>query len=170
MRLCFRRTGKCHPNQLLQSGLWTYCACIASDALEAWDQKERDGQIAYIEVISQEEMELFPNGRLLGFASNSKENSYTTKFSTPYKPSRLLVIAYSANKGRWRCTLRSADFAILKTVNKEIEHVVAGSGISLAGAVQPRGNIEMNNDDSLTIEVRSDATLSGLGSTCNKNL
>lgn len=148
----------------------------ASDAIEGWGWKGRDGQMAYIEVISQEEeIELFLNGRLLGRASNSKENSYTAKFSTPYEPGELLAIAYSAKKERSRSTLRSADSdsTTLNIVNEKIGHLIT-DGQDLAylrlELSDHEGNIEMNDDDCLTVEVRGDATLAGLGSACNKNL
>ncbi|KAI4660208.1 uncharacterized protein J4E79_006013 [Alternaria viburni] len=145
-----------------------------SDAIEGWGWKGCEGQKAYIEVITQEEeTELFLNGRSLGRASSNQANRYTARFSTAYEPGELLAVAYSRGQERSRSTLRSADVASVRIVNEKSGELVADrqdlAYLELQLADQ-EGNIEMNDDDTLTVEVHGDATLAALGSAYYKNL
>ncbi|KAI0616320.1 Beta-galactosidase, partial [Pyrenophora tritici-repentis] len=127
-----------------------------SDAIEGWGWKGCEGQKAYIEVITQEEeTELFLNGRSLGRASSNQANRYTARFSTAYEPGELLAVAYSGGQERSRSTLRSANVASVKIANEKSGELVADrqdlAYLELQLADQD-GNIEMNDDDTLTVE------------------
>jgi beta-galactosidase len=145
-----------------------------SDAIQGWGWKGREGQKAYIEVISQEqETELLHNGRSLGRKRTCLQNNYTAKFTTKYKPGELVAIAYSNGKECSRSALRSATDVSIQVVNEMIGDLVA-DGQDLAflrlEIADSNGNIEMNEDDELILAVDGDASLAALGSANAKNL
>lgn len=139
----------------------------STDAIESWSWRDKAGTRAEIEVYADaDQVELLLNGRSLGRRKSGQRVGYVSRFTCDYQPGELTAVAYRAGRETGRTTLRSAGDATL-TLRAESEELRA-DGSSLAYVrvelADGSGEIEMLDDDQLTIEVSGPAVLAGFGS------
>jgi len=147
-----------HPRKSLIKAMWR-----GTNAIESWSWKNCDGNLAVVEVYSdQARVELFLNGRSLG---KKKVKDYKVVYKTKYEHGTLMVVAYNAaGKEVGRTQLVSSSGNLRLRVIPEETVVRYGDivyfDIALVG---DNGGVESNDDRRLTVHVDG-GTLLGFGS------
>ncbi|ARC58640.1 Beta-galactosidase BoGH2A [Frondihabitans sp. 762G35] len=139
----------------------------STDAVESWSWRGCEGRLASIEVYStDDQVELFLNGRSLGRRRAGRRTAYLTRFRTPYEAGELLAVGYRDGRATSRTTLRSAESELTVQIRAEDEFFQADpdeiSYVSVEIA-DSNGVVEMLADEAVTLEVEGPAVLIGFG-------
>jgi hypothetical protein len=144
-----------------------------TDAVESWSWRGMEGRMAEIEVYATEdEVELFLNGRSLGRRAAGKRRRFVTRFKTPYERGTLVAVGYRNGKPVSRTSLRSAAEKLTLQLAAERETILADGAdlafvmVTLADA---DGEAEMLADDQVELTVSGPAELIGFGSAAPAN-
>jgi len=139
----------------------------STDAIESWSWRGKTGTRAEIEVYADaDEVELLLNGRSLGRRRSGRGVRYLSRFATGFEPGELTAVAYRGGVESGRSTLRSAaDTALTLRAESDVIRADASAlayvWIELA---DPDGEVEMLDDDDVTIQVEGPAELIAFGS------
>jgi beta-galactosidase len=140
----------------------------STDAIESWSWKGCEGQVADIEVYSDDdEVELFINGRSLGKRRAGRASRFVSRFRAPYEPGEITAVGYTAGVETGRSSLRTAREDV--GLRLQIDHPdlpIDESDLLFVDITvgDSDGIVEMLDDDDVTIEVTGGGTLAGFGS------
>jgi hypothetical protein len=138
-----------------------------TDAIQSWAWSGYEGTVAEVEVYAtDDEVELFLDGRSLGRASAGRAVGYVTRYRVPYAPGRLVAVGRTGGVETGRGALVSAGTPRL-TLRAEVDQLMADSQdlafvwIELADG---DGVVEMTARDEVSVQVSGAGVLAGLGS------
>ncbi len=144
-----------------------------SDSIHSWSWQGYEGKKIKVEVYGKaDEIELFLDGKSLGkqtvpLKSSEKELAYCTVFDTVYQPGRLEASAIISGKETGRCLLETASENLTLAIELDKREIPMNDR-SLAYAfirfTDEKGRIDRNRFDRITVNVRGEGVLQGLGS------
>ncbi|TFD84014.1 glycoside hydrolase family 2 protein [Cryobacterium lactosi] len=139
----------------------------STDAVASWSWAGAEGKAAELEVYStDEEVEVFVNGRTLGRKRAGARVGFVTRYRTEYEPGEVVAVGYRGRVETARSSLRSCDAPTL-TLVAETSHLPADKQELVFVRIEiadENGVVEMLQDDVITLEVSGNATLAALGS------
>ncbi|MFL5652531.1 MAG: glycoside hydrolase family 2 TIM barrel-domain containing protein [Chloroflexota bacterium] len=139
-----------------------------SDAIASWSWSGKDGQVAEVEVYSNEaEVELFSNGVSQGTKKAGPGHGYVARFQLPYRPGELVAVARSQAGRPTECRLRSASGPLGLVITADRTELSA-DGNDLAhltiDVADGDGVVESLADDLVTLTIEGPVRLAGFGS------
>jgi beta-galactosidase len=139
----------------------------STDAVASWSWRGCEGKPAHLEVISDaDEVEVLVNGRSLGRRPAGRAAGFVSRFETTYAPGEVVAIGYVGGTESGRSSLRSAGPVGVRLVLEPGSLAADGQDLAFVHVelADDDGNVEMLDDDLVTVTVEGPAALAGFGS------